>query len=178
MTQQTDNSRRDFLMGALATVGAAVFAGAAGCIEEKGEPEKAPPCPPSKECPPEKPCVCPATPAATDAPKPAAPGDFKPWVGKIARTEINWGPTVDANKCIGCAVCMNCGPKVFEFIENKAVVKHYGKCMPGCTTCKNLCPSDAISFPDLQPVKDAFTKNRVYENMKGWLVEAGKLPKA
>ena len=178
MSNQIDKSRRNFIVGALATAGAAILS--SGCSKnEKTE------CPPPKECPPEKPCVCPAPaaaeapkPPAPEAPKPPAPGDFKPWVGKMPRSEIKWGPTVDAEKCIGCAVCMNCGPKVFEFVENKSVVRNFDKCMPGCTTCKNLCPTDAISFPDLQPVKDAFTKNHVYENMKSWLQEAGKLPKA
>lgn len=170
MTQNVNNSRRNFLVGAFTVVGTTVLT---GCSNNKHKTE----CPPLKECPPEKPCVCP-TPPTTETSKPPAPSNFKPWVGKMPRSEIKWGPTVDPEKCIGCAVCINCGPKVFELIDNKPVVKNYDKCMPGCTTCKNLCPAEAISFPDLQPLKDALIKHKVYENMKTWLQEAGKLPKA
>jgi len=170
-------SRRDFILGALSTAGAVMLAGI-GCNREKEGAQKAPasPSPPGMSS---EPCVCPPPPAASNPPAtPQAPDGFKPWVGKMARSEVKWGPTVDAGKCIGCAVCMNCGPKVFDFIDNKSVVKNFGKCVPGCTTCKNLCPTDAISFPDLAPVKEVFTRNHVYENMKTWLQEAGKLPRS
>ena len=72
------------------------------------------------------------------------------WHG-IPRKDIPWFPTVDENKCIQCGLCyVTCGRMVFEMDEERrtsVVVEPY-RCMVGCTTCGNICPSGAISFPD------------------------------
>ena len=28
-----------------------------------------------------------------------------PWFAGISRSEIDWGPTIDAKKCVGCGRC-------------------------------------------------------------------------
>jgi NAD-dependent dihydropyrimidine dehydrogenase PreA subunit len=101
--------------------------------------------------------------------------NFTPWIGSLDRSEVNWGPTIDKDKCIACAMCMNCGKKVYSWIDGKPVVEKYSSCVVGCTTCMNLCPVDAISFPDIQSVKKNLTKNKVYSRIKKDLIENNRL---
>lgn len=77
---------------------------------------------------------------------------FSKWKG-IDRTEIEWNPTVNLEKCIGCGMCItSCGRGVFGYDteNNKAVVENPYQCMVGCSSCESWCPQDAISFPDRQ----------------------------
>ncbi|RIK28735.1 MAG: ferredoxin [Chloroflexi bacterium] len=77
------------------------------------------------------------------------PNFVKPWHG-IPRDEIAWYPTVVADRCIGCGMCVtSCGRQVyaFDYEQNVAVVEHPLQCMVGCTTCATLCRRDAIEFP-------------------------------
>jgi Pyruvate/2-oxoacid:ferredoxin oxidoreductase delta subunit len=30
-----------------------------------------------------------------------------PWFAGVSRKDIDWGPTIDAKKCVGCGVCLN-----------------------------------------------------------------------
>ena len=70
------------------------------------------------------------------------------WHG-IPRKEIPWYPTVDENKCIGCGLCfVTCGRNVYVMEGKKAKVENPYNCLVGCTTCANICPVEAISFPD------------------------------
>lgn len=76
------------------------------------------------------------------------------WHG-IKREEIAWYPTVDQTKCIGCELCfVTCGRLVYEVDHEakKALVAEPYKCMVGCSTCGNICPTNAISFPDKEMV--------------------------
>lgn len=82
------------------------------------------------------------------------PKFLKPWHG-IPRKQINWHPTVDEDKCIGCATCVTgCNRLVYryDFEKEKAIVYDPLNCLVGCTTCHNTCPVDAISFPPFEIV--------------------------
>jgi len=35
------------------------------------------------------------------------------WLVGYPRDKIDWFPTIDSEKCKKCAMCMNCGKKVF-----------------------------------------------------------------
>jgi len=73
---------------------------------------------------------------------------FAYWHG-VSREEIDWHPTVDESKCIGCGLCATtCGRGVYKYhFENKkSVVINPNNCMVACQTCANLCPVGAISF--------------------------------
>lgn len=75
---------------------------------------------------------------------------FTEWFG-IARDEIDWSPSVEKGKCIGCGVCATaCGRGVYRFdYENKVPrVAFPSRCMVACTTCMSLCPSGAIRFTE------------------------------
>jgi NAD-dependent dihydropyrimidine dehydrogenase PreA subunit len=69
------------------------------------------------------------------------------WHG-IPREEIPWYPTINAETCIGCGLCFTtCGRNVFNIQDNKSIVENALDCMVGCSTCANVCPVDAITFP-------------------------------
>ena len=73
---------------------------------------------------------------------------FSEWHG-TAREKIDWHPTIDETKCIGCGLCATtCGRAVYKFnYENrKSKVANPNNCLVGCQTCANLCPVQAISF--------------------------------
>ncbi len=84
------------------------------------------------------------------------PRFLKPWHG-IPREQINWHPTVDEDRCIGCATCVTgCNRLVYryDFEREKSIVYDPLNCLVGCTTCHNTCPVDAISFPPFEVVFD------------------------
>jgi len=98
---------------------------------------------------------------------------FATWKG-IQREEINWHPTIDENKCVGCGMCVtSCGRNVFDFDpENKkAVVARPLQCMVGCTSCQVWCIYDAISFPDPDYVKNLIKKRGALKLAKKQLKE-------
>ncbi len=99
--------------------------------------------------------------------------EFTPWIGSLSRDEINWGPTIDEAKCIACAMCMNCGKKVYSWLNGKPKVEKYTSCVVGCTTCMNLCPTKAISFPNLEKVRSQLKKEKVFSKIKPELIEKG-----
>ena len=73
----------------------------------------------------------------------------QPWHG-VPREQISWSPTIEAELCNGCGMCVtSCGRAVFRYDYEKrmAVVAEPVQCMVGCVTCANTCPADAISFP-------------------------------
>lgn len=75
---------------------------------------------------------------------------MKEWRG-IVREDIEWYPTIDAGKCIGCRACIEfCRNDVLAFDEGtgKATVRNPYNCVVECRTCARLCPADAIAFPD------------------------------
>lgn len=85
------------------------------------------------------------------------------WHG-IPRKDIPWFPTVNAEKCIGCALCYTtCGRGVYEMQNNKAVAAHAMSCMVGCTTCSNVCPVQAITFPDRDMVRKLEHEYKIFK---------------
>ena len=88
---------------------------------------------------------------------------IKPWHG-IPRENIDWHPTIDTEKCIGCGMCVTgCGRKVygFDFEKKKAVVVRPLNCMVACVTCANTCLEDAISFPPAEYIREIIKKSRL-----------------
>lgn len=93
---------------------------------------------------------------------PAAP-DQQKWHG-VARNDVPWFPTIDENKCIHCGLCyVTCGRAVFEMDDERrtsVVIEPY-RCMVGCTTCANICPTEAISFPDRSLVQKIEREHKI-----------------
>ena len=86
-----------------------------------------------------------------------------PWWG-MDRMEIDWSPRIDYDKCATCGICfVTCGRRVFDFDKNekRMVVAHPNNCMVACQTCANLCPTGAISFPEVGYIKTLVARNKV-----------------
>jgi NAD-dependent dihydropyrimidine dehydrogenase PreA subunit len=85
------------------------------------------------------------------------------WHG-IPRKDIPWFPTIDENACINCGLCyVTCGRLVFEMDEEKrkAVAVEPNRCVVGCTTCANICPTEAIAFPDRSVVQKIEREHKI-----------------
>ena len=90
------------------------------------------------------------------------------WHG-IARSEIDWFPTVVPDRCIGCGICTtSCGRGVyaFDYEHNLPVVVAPQMCMVGCTTCATTCPEDAIDFPSRGYIRQLIKKNKILRQSK------------
>lgn len=93
------------------------------------------------------------------------------WHG-IPRQEIKWYPTVVAERCIGCGLCVtSCGKNVyaFNYETNKPVVVAPMMCMVGCTTCATNCSRDAIEFPSTGYVRQLIRERKVQSQAKEML---------
>jgi CDP-4-dehydro-6-deoxyglucose reductase len=96
---------------------------------------------------------------------------IKPWHG-IPREEIAWYPTVVAERCLGCGLCVtSCGRKVYRFNyeDNLAVVEDPFHCMVGCSTCATICPGEAIEFPSRGYIQQLIRKRKVVRQSKDML---------
>ncbi len=85
------------------------------------------------------------------------------WWG-LSRKEIDWSPSIDYDKCATCGICfVTCGRRVFDFDKDqkRIVVARPYNCMVACQTCANLCPTNAISFPDVKYIKILVARNKV-----------------
>ncbi|MCK4608741.1 MAG: ferredoxin family protein [Gammaproteobacteria bacterium] len=97
------------------------------------------------------------------------------WLIDYPREKINWGPTIDEKKCVGCGMCLNCGKQVYDWKNGKACVARHDDCVVGCTTCANLCPGKAISFPDIEEVRALYKKEGIWAKMTSFLKKQGKI---
>lgn len=96
--------------------------------------------------------------------------ETKTWHG-INRSELEWFPTIDYNKCDGCGLCiLTCGNDVFRWIKAEEIpkVSNPMKCVVGCTTCSRVCPEDAISFPSDPKifVRNVITHYKIFPKVK------------
>ena len=69
------------------------------------------------------------------------------WYG-IPRSEIDWYPTIDTQKCIACFNCVKfCKKEVYVEFEGRPKVINPKNCVVGCRGCDSKCPAGAISHP-------------------------------
>jgi NAD-dependent dihydropyrimidine dehydrogenase PreA subunit len=93
------------------------------------------------------------------------------WHG-IPHEQINWHPTIIAENCVGCGLCVtSCGKNVylFDYETNKPVVAALQACMVGCTMCAVLCTRDASEFPSVGYVRQIIRKNKLVTQAKNLL---------
>ena len=98
-----------------------------------------------------------------------------PWFTGYPREKIDWYPRVDYEKCVKCGMCMNCGKKVFKWSEKGPIVVRPYECVVGCTTCANLCPGNAINFPDVKHLREIYKREKIWGKVKKVLESEGKL---
>jgi len=94
--------------------------------------------------------------------------DTKPnlWHG-IPREDIPWRPTVDPDGCIGCQLCyITCGRDVYEMQDGIAVEVDPMNCAVGCSTCGNICPTGAITFPSMDAVWRLERERQIFRTVK------------
>lgn len=90
----------------------------------------------------------------------------------IPRHEIDWHPTVIADRCVGCGLCAtSCGRGVyaFDYEQNRPVVVAPEMCMVGCTTCATICTQDAIEFPSQGYIRHLIKERKVLRQSKDML---------
>ncbi len=93
------------------------------------------------------------------------------WHG-ITRDQIQWFPTVVAERCNGCGLCAtSCGKNVyaFNYEANKPVVVDPESCMVGCAACAVICTQDAIELPSFSYVRQEIKKNKVLTQARNML---------
>ncbi|MFN7152029.1 MAG: ferredoxin family protein [Microthrixaceae bacterium] len=89
-----------------------------------------------------------------------------PWHG-IPREEIPWNPRVDDESCIGCQLCyVTCGRSVYEMEDGVAIVAEPTNCAVGCSTCANVCPTGAITFPPMDSVWKLERERQVFRTVR------------
>jgi NAD-dependent dihydropyrimidine dehydrogenase PreA subunit len=93
------------------------------------------------------------------------------WHG-VPRAEIQWNPTVVAERCSGCGMCVtSCGRGVyaFDYEANHPVVFQPQMCMVGCTTCATICTRDAIEFPSTGYIRQLIRERKLLTQAKNLL---------
>ena len=96
-------------------------------------------------------CLCGRTPQ---------PVNCGTWRG-YPREHIPWFPTVAEDLCTGCGACLEfCSFGVYGADPDGTVtVIEPFKCQVGCSSCHNVCPPRAITFPP-RSILDAFRPGR------------------
>jgi NAD-dependent dihydropyrimidine dehydrogenase PreA subunit len=88
------------------------------------------------------------------------------WHG-IPRDEVPWTPSVDEDACIGCQLCyITCGRGVYEMEDGTAVTVDPMSCAVGCSTCANVCPTGAITFPAMDLVWKLERERHIFRTVK------------
>lgn len=96
---------------------------------------------------------------------------IKPWHG-VPREQIRWNPTIIAERCLGCGLCVtSCGRKVYQFDyeKNVPVVANPLNCMVGCSTCATICPREAIEFPSRGFIQQFIRERKLVKQSKDML---------
>ena len=98
-----------------------------------------------------------------------------PWLAGYPREKVEWYPTIDKERCLKCGICMNCGRKVFDWIDEGPVVARPYECIVGCNTCSNLCMGEAITFQNIEKIRGLYKKEKIWSKVKKALKQEGKL---
>jgi NAD-dependent dihydropyrimidine dehydrogenase PreA subunit len=70
-------------------------------------------------------------------------------LGDLKREDINWSPCIDSNKCSNCGKCLEfCKHDVYGLDNLKTIVKNPYNCILLCNKCEDICPAQAINFPN------------------------------
>lgn len=70
---------------------------------------------------------------------------------------------------------MNCGKQVYTWTKAGPVVAKPMDCVVGCTTCANLCKGEAITFPNVNELRELYRKEHLWAKVTKQMKAAGKL---
>jgi NAD-dependent dihydropyrimidine dehydrogenase PreA subunit len=82
---------------------------------------------------------------------------------EIPREQVAWSPTIDYGLCTADRACLDfCHNVVFRWneVETRVEVVNPEKCVLGCTSCAQICPVEAISFPDKEELRKTLRRLR------------------
>ena len=80
---------------------------------------------------------------------------------RIPREEIPWFPSINQELCTYDKKCVEfCQHGVYTWNdeENKPIITNPFNCIVACSGCEPICPSQAISFPDMEEFVEAYDK--------------------
>ena len=97
------------------------------------------------------------------------------WLEGYPREKVEWFPAINEDKCVSCGMCMNCGKNVYDWVDGKPKVTRPYNCVVGCTSCANLCLGRAISFQDIESVRELYEKEGIWGKVKEELKKKGKI---
>jgi|ERR1035437_2923158 NAD-dependent dihydropyrimidine dehydrogenase PreA subunit len=81
----------------------------------------------------------------------------------IPQEQIAWFPTIDYGICTADRACLDfCHNDVFHWNETEVRVEIVNRdnCVLGCTSCAQICPVEAISFPDKEELRQTLRRLR------------------
>jgi len=93
----------------------------------------------------------------------------------IPREKIDWYPTINYDACLNDSACLDfCKNGVYTWNERelRVEVENPRNCVPGCTSCAQICPAEAIQFPDPEELKRTLRRLRA-EALAGTGSEGG-----
>ena len=75
--------------------------------------------------------------------------------------------SIATQACIGCQLCyVTCGRSVYEMRDAVAVAVDPMSCTVGCSTCGNICPTGAITFPPMDAVWKLERERQIFRTVK------------
>lgn len=95
----------------------------------------------------------------------------------IPQEQIAWFPTIDYGLCTADRACLDfCHNDVFHWNEVGARVEVVNRdnCVLGCTSCAQICPVEAISFPDKEELRQTLRRLRAEARQGQALSSEGK----
>lgn len=79
----------------------------------------------------------------------------------IPREKIEWFPTIDYEACLHDKACLEfCHNEVFVWNAEvgRVEIANPCNCVIGCTSCAQICPAEAITFPDKDELKNTLRR--------------------
>lgn len=81
----------------------------------------------------------------------------------LPRERITWHPSINYDACLGDRACLDfCQNDVFVWDEenNRPTVENPLNCVVGCDSCAQVCPVEAITFPDKEELRATLRRLR------------------
>jgi NAD-dependent dihydropyrimidine dehydrogenase PreA subunit len=97
----------------------------------------------------------------------------------LPREKITWRPSINYDACLGDRACIDfCQNDVYVWDNenNRPIVQNPLNCVVGCNSCSQVCPVEAISFPDKQELRVSLRRLRAEMQQVGAQQQVGAAP--
>jgi len=81
----------------------------------------------------------------------------------LAREKIPWFPSINYDLCKGAKECLAFCPNhvyAWEEVGARTIVANPYNCTVGCDNCAQICPAQAITFPDKEELRTTLRRLR------------------